>query len=374
MIQNLFKIPSKMAIGYELLSILVLLISYMFLTLGVFFYPGASLAKIGITPWVFVVVAAAMIIIRDRFLIERYPKKIKRLKHIFWRFHETIAVMISILSTIFIFTEYFTFPNFIFSTLGIHYSKLFALAVIMMIISLIQKSSPFFTYHIKKLIALFPIPLLGLAFIFYMQYPDFFRWARSEDQLVEWIQFFLLIISSIVSISIARYYRSKHTILAIVYILAAIVFFFVGGEEISWGQRIFDIETPEAWAEHNIQNEITIHNMGQVFGYVYIGYMLIGLAGSTLWIIKKIVEKYLSPYWRTFLAAIAPSWHYFIYFFIAFLFNFHRVYITDRIGEFLWEEPMELLLIIGIFFFIIEQHARIFPKVYLRVCDLLFRK
>jgi hypothetical protein len=41
----------------------------------------------------------------------------------------------------------------------------------------------------------------------------------------------------------------------------ALVFFFGGGEEISWGQRIFNIATPEEINAVNDQGEITIHNL-----------------------------------------------------------------------------------------------------------------
>lgn len=41
----------------------------------------------------------------------------------------------------------------------------------------------------------------------------------------------------------------------------AAAFFFAAGEEISWGQRIFNIETPETLSEINVQDEITIHNI-----------------------------------------------------------------------------------------------------------------
>lgn len=44
-----------------------------------------------------------------------------------------------------------------------------------------------------------------------------------------------------------------------------ITFFIIcGGEEISWGQRIFDLETPEALKAVNVQNEITLHNIGSI--------------------------------------------------------------------------------------------------------------
>jgi len=41
-------------------------------------------------------------------------------------------------------------------------------------------------------------------------------------------------------------------------------FFLCAGEEISWGQRLFDIETPQLLKEVNVQNEITLHNIGSI--------------------------------------------------------------------------------------------------------------
>ncbi|SEL41671.1 hypothetical protein SAMN05443999_105144 [Roseovarius azorensis] len=43
--------------------------------------------------------------------------------------------------------------------------------------------------------------------------------------------------------------------------LYALLFVFGAGEEISWGQRILDIKTPEYFVERNLQQEITIHNL-----------------------------------------------------------------------------------------------------------------
>lgn len=41
----------------------------------------------------------------------------------------------------------------------------------------------------------------------------------------------------------------------------AILFFIVGGEEISWGQRIFAVATPETMREVNVQGETNLHNL-----------------------------------------------------------------------------------------------------------------
>lgn len=43
--------------------------------------------------------------------------------------------------------------------------------------------------------------------------------------------------------------------------LFALLFFFAFGEEISWGQRIFNFATPEAIKENNIQEEFNLHNL-----------------------------------------------------------------------------------------------------------------
>lgn len=50
-------------------------------------------------------------------------------------------------------------------------------------------------------------------------------------------------------------------LLTLVLLGLTVVFFVGGAEEISWGQRIFGIETPERLAEVNGQDEITLHNL-----------------------------------------------------------------------------------------------------------------
>ncbi len=43
--------------------------------------------------------------------------------------------------------------------------------------------------------------------------------------------------------------------------IMGLVFLFGAGEEISWGQRIFNIESSEYFIEHNAQKETNLHNM-----------------------------------------------------------------------------------------------------------------
>ncbi len=48
----------------------------------------------------------------------------------------------------------------------------------------------------------------------------------------------------------------------------ALLFFLVAGEEISWGQRLFGLQTPAALAAINVQEETTLHNIQGIHGSV----------------------------------------------------------------------------------------------------------
>lgn len=53
-------------------------------------------------------------------------------------------------------------------------------------------------------------------------------------------------------------FRTKRNVF---FLLLALLFLFGGGEEISWGQRIFGWETPATFQQANIQRETNIHNL-----------------------------------------------------------------------------------------------------------------
>lgn len=52
-----------------------------------------------------------------------------------------------------------------------------------------------------------------------------------------------------------------HWIKQLAFLGFALIAFFGAGEEISWGQRIFNIQTPEALNQVNAQGELTVHNI-----------------------------------------------------------------------------------------------------------------
>ncbi len=84
----------------------------------------------------------------------------------------------------------------------------------------------------------------------------------KEDGAVEYMTAFLLFCSSILMFS--RFFKQfkNHKLLWKIGVFSiAFVFFFGAGEEISWGQRIFGIESSEYFSENNAQGETNLHNM-----------------------------------------------------------------------------------------------------------------
>ena len=82
---------------------------------------------------------------------------------------------------------------------------------------------------------------------------------NAEDGLIEQATAILFLSCSIISIMVAINSSIKNR--RIIYGILAIGFFLFCGEEISWGQRIFGLETSQLIKNINVQNENNIHNL-----------------------------------------------------------------------------------------------------------------
>ena len=82
-----------------------------------------------------------------------------------------------------------------------------------------------------------------------------------EDSVVEWVTFICFLAGGIAAGLCARFFfRSKQRLYGVVFLMVCLMAIFIAGEEISWGQRIFGWQTPEALAELNRQGETNLHN------------------------------------------------------------------------------------------------------------------
>ena len=96
------------------------------------------------------------------------------------------------------------------------------------------------------------------------------RRLAAEDGVIETLGAIGFLVSSVgFGVAYLRSSRSRQDVKVpvgqtrknIFYLLLSLMFLFGFLEEISWGQRIFHIETPDMIAERNLQREMNIHNL-----------------------------------------------------------------------------------------------------------------
>jgi hypothetical protein len=76
-----------------------------------------------------------------------------------------------------------------------------------------------------------------------------------EDHLFEWLTSIAFLIASV--LFFLKFLKTKN----VFFLLLSAMFFLGFGEEISWGQRVFNFETPERVLNVNVQNEFNLHNI-----------------------------------------------------------------------------------------------------------------
>lgn len=99
-------------------------------------------------------------------------------------------------------------------------------------------------------IILFYAPVLFLA-------EDTLLSLTEEDGLYEYLGSLFFFFASVVFLFTFLKAKNRN----IFFLLFALAFFFAAGEEISWGQRIFNFDTPSVIEANNAQKEFSIHNL-----------------------------------------------------------------------------------------------------------------
>jgi len=87
---------------------------------------------------------------------------------------------------------------------------------------------------------------------------------NQEDGIIEWGSALLFLVSGFISYSIFSQMRRKEKS-RLLYLAIAVLFTLCFMEEISWGQRLFGLRSPEISSRFNVQNETNLHNLGGYF-------------------------------------------------------------------------------------------------------------
>lgn len=137
----------------------------------------------------------------------------------------------------------------------------------------------------RRTILLAPVVMLGAMLAVKYFATEHYPRMIKEDGVLEYLQALCYACAGLVSLLIFdRFFSSGRRLQATLYLTFAVGMIFVAAEEVSWGQRIADIETPEVLMQWNVQREISVHNLRPVQSWLHTGYIVIGLVAGLAWI------------------------------------------------------------------------------------------
>ena len=106
------------------------------------------------------------------------------------------------------------------------------------------------------------IALITLSTLSYFIDPAVFdRISQEDGELENLTALGLLIGSVLLFVRFIKVYKTKNKLWISLNVLMILGLFFGYGEEISWGQRIFEVESSEFFSQNNAQNETNLHNL-----------------------------------------------------------------------------------------------------------------
>ncbi|NQU86348.1 MAG: hypothetical protein HQ541_11355 [Mariniphaga sp.] len=184
--------------------------------------------------------------------------------------------------------------------------------------------------------------LLATVTVMFYFYPDQLWQAVQEDAIFENMTILVLIACLVICINNSRKLiaRKNHTG-SLVYILLSLGLFFVIGEELSWGQRIFNINSGSYFLENNTQSETNLHNLQ--IGNTRINTLIFTQLGTIVLAVYFLFSRLLCKKIKWFenirkrFSIPLPKLHHTIFFYFAFL----MVYIFDYKRN---DEVFELIL------------------------------
>ena len=228
------------------------------------------------------------------------------------------------------------------------------------------------TVTLKLVIAL--LPLISCAAIIGLRNTNFGIFSRlfTEDGLFEYLTSAIYFGAAAIAIVIALAFMHKgRFMLAAAYSLLTLGLFFVAGEEISWGQRILNIETPPAIIESNTQQELTIHNLEPIQRKLHGTYIFVGAYGAFLWLLTlpriAWLRTRITPY-------VVPRWYLATYFLPVFILYAHLELATRETAWFRYrspdQEPAEFIMSLGFLLFVLSNRYRQILDLSLDKCRL----
>jgi hypothetical protein len=119
-------------------------------------------------------------------------------------------------------------------------------------------------WHLLPHFSKYIFPILTFVFgLLYFLSADIYQLLIQEDSFVEWLTFFLLLATSLLSFHIASRIKQQYGYQHWFFIFFCGFNVLAGLEEISWGQRVIGWETTGVFAKYSDQQETNLHNTMQ---------------------------------------------------------------------------------------------------------------
>ncbi|MEN8692858.1 MAG: hypothetical protein AB1Z20_22545 [Desulfobacterales bacterium] len=143
--------------------------------------------------------------------------------------------------------------------------------------------------------------LFGILWLAYRKPAHYFLVVVIEDGWVDYAVAVSYGIAALLFLAVALKRRVlAHRLLFFVLGMACV---FLGGEEISWGQRILDFRTPWSLRQINVQGELTLHNLKYIDPYL----MTTILAWVTIaWTLCSMIVRRVVPAGNSLVELLRP--------------------------------------------------------------------
>ncbi|EDX87129.1 hypothetical protein S7335_4836 [Synechococcus sp. PCC 7335] len=197
---------------------------------------------------------------------------------------------------------------------------------------------------------------------------DEWRYMGSEGGLSEYGTALIYLVVPLFTYRMAAAFNQQgQKVAAWLYYLLSAGFFFVGMEELSWGQKLLGFEEPQFWSKNNAQSELTVHNLNVFQNWLHLGFLIVGLIGASCWLILRLWQskrhnpqslntksldiRYLIPDWP-----ISSFFYPIVVFYI--LFDYTNFQYQVNFLHSSDEEHCEFIMALGILLFVLIQFFR----------------
>lgn len=101
----------------------------------------------------------------------------------------------------------------------------------------------------------------------------------DEDGVIEWLQVAFFLISAIILFWVGFIQVSRQWMIGVGFCMLGLGLLFLCGEELSWGERLFQSNYFEAIRQYNAQNETNFHNLYPIQRYRHWLIFFFGIVG-----------------------------------------------------------------------------------------------